>query len=220
MSRLSIAQRVFEFSKAADDPIPDEPRVPTAEETDFLIRMLMDEILEVLSIHYDSQLAKSKLYEMIRTAKSLPKEPEPTVESFADGVCDIIIYALHSCCKMGIDMDPVFDEVMNANMRKRNPETGKFDRRADGKIVKPKGFVPPDVKSAICKKRVTFVEVGPPEVKRVPDAQPGTEVFSAAYQGEDRVSARVGQMNSMLLMSIGYVLVVFMIKFIKENVVT
>lgn len=145
----SMMRRVVEFAEAAGDPFPPEPRVPTAEDTEFLVRMLLDEILELLSIHHDSQLAKSKLNEMIRDAKSLPKEESPTIASFSDGVMDLVYYSFHACSKLGIDMDLVFDEVHRCNMKKADPKTGKFNKRADGKILKPEGWIGPDIESAL-----------------------------------------------------------------------
>ena len=34
-------------------------------------------------------------------------------------------------------------------MAKRDPETGNFIKRADGKIIKPKGWKPPNVEEEI-----------------------------------------------------------------------
>ena len=43
----------------------------------------------------------------------------------------------------------MFDIVHGANMAKRDPSTGKFLKRDDGKIIKPAGWQPPDVKAEI-----------------------------------------------------------------------
>ncbi len=45
-------------------------------------------------------------------------------------------------------LDPVFDEVHAANMNKVG-EGGKVLRSATGKVLKPEGWVPPDVESVL-----------------------------------------------------------------------
>lgn len=57
-----------------------------------------------------------------------------------DALADIIYVVLGSAVSWGVDIAPIFVEVHAANMRK---EGGK--RRADGKILKPDGWVGPDI---------------------------------------------------------------------------
>ena len=49
----------------------------------------------------------------------------------------------------GINLSSIVGRVHAANMAKRDPETGKFLKRADGKIIKPKGWTPPNVEAEI-----------------------------------------------------------------------
>ena len=45
-----------------------------------------------------------------------------------------------------LSVDEVFKEVHKANMAKRDPKTGVFKRReSDGKIIKPEGWVAPNI---------------------------------------------------------------------------
>ena len=57
-----------------------------------------------------------------------------------DGLCDLIYVALGTAIEFGIDLEPFFDEVHRSNMAK---EAGPM--RADGKILKPAGWAPPDI---------------------------------------------------------------------------
>ncbi len=67
----------------------------------------------------------------------------------ADGIVDAI-YVLAGCgVTMGIPLGEVWHEVQRSNMAKVDPETGKVRRRDDGKILKPEGWTPPDVKKAL-----------------------------------------------------------------------
>lgn len=44
--------------------------------------------------------------------------------------------------------------VHAANMAKRDPSTGQFIKRADGKIIKPEGWKAPDVEGEIIRQDV------------------------------------------------------------------
>ena len=57
-----------------------------------------------------------------------------------DGLCDLIYVALGTAIEFGIDLEPFFDEVHRSNMAK---VVGSM--RADGKILKPDGWMPPDI---------------------------------------------------------------------------
>jgi predicted HAD superfamily Cof-like phosphohydrolase len=46
-------------------------------------------------------------------------------------------------------MDDGWKEVIRSNMAKVDPETGFVKKRADGKILKPEGWTPPDLASLI-----------------------------------------------------------------------
>lgn len=57
-----------------------------------------------------------------------------------DAICDLIYVALGTALEMGIDVAPFFEEVHRSNMAKVGGP-----RRADGKILKPDGWKPPDI---------------------------------------------------------------------------
>ena len=58
----------------------------------------------------------------------------------ADALVDSYYYSLNAAAKKGINLSSIFQLVHKANMDKRDPVTGKFLRRDDGKIIKPKGW--------------------------------------------------------------------------------
>jgi predicted HAD superfamily Cof-like phosphohydrolase len=49
---------------------------------------------------------------------------------------------------LNIPQQEVWDEVARSNLAKISP-TGKVEKRADGKVLKPEGWTPPDIKSII-----------------------------------------------------------------------
>ena len=61
-------------------------------------------------------------------------------ECAIDGLCDLAYVVFQAAAVWGIDLQEFFDEVHRANMAK---EGG--GKRADGKILKPAGWTPPDI---------------------------------------------------------------------------
>jgi hypothetical protein len=47
---------------------------------------------------------------------------------------------------MGSDAEGAWKEVMKTNFAKIDYETGKVRKREDGKVLKPVGWVPPNLK--------------------------------------------------------------------------
>jgi predicted HAD superfamily Cof-like phosphohydrolase len=64
----------------------------------------------------------------------------------ADGIADMIYVALGLAVSYGIDLRPVWDAVHASNMAKEGGAT-----REDGKILKPPGWVAPDVAGILLK---------------------------------------------------------------------
>lgn len=71
----------------------------------------------------------------------------------ADAMADLIYVVCFAAAEEGIPLDLVWAEVQRSNMAKADPVTGKFGRNATGKIVKPAGWIPPDIESIIAQAR-------------------------------------------------------------------
>lgn len=67
----------------------------------------------------------------------------------ADGLADVIYVAVGAALEFGIPLDRVWAEVQRSNMAKVDPATGKVTKRDDGKVLKPEGWMPPDVAGAL-----------------------------------------------------------------------
>lgn len=67
-----------------------------------------------------------------------------TVEQL-DACMDMIWVILGYCYMKGYDVDGAWNEVARSNLAKINPETGKVNKRADGKVLKPEGWTPPQL---------------------------------------------------------------------------
>jgi len=62
----------------------------------------------------------------------------------ADALCDMLYFILGTAVECGVDLEPVFDIVQNANMSKLWPDGTAHYRESDGKVAKPKGWQAPE----------------------------------------------------------------------------
>ena len=72
----------------------------------------------------------------------------PNIVEAADALADIVYVCYGAAITWGIDLDKVIAEVHAANLRKLWPD-GKPRVTEAGKILKPEGFVGPDIASVL-----------------------------------------------------------------------
>jgi len=63
-----------------------------------------------------------------------------------DGCMDMIWVILGYCYMKGYDVNGAWAEVARSNLAKIDSVTGKVNKRKDGKVLKPEGWTPPDLK--------------------------------------------------------------------------
>jgi predicted HAD superfamily Cof-like phosphohydrolase len=66
-----------------------------------------------------------------------------------DALIDILVVTIGAVHSMGADAEGAWKEVMRTNFAKIDSETGKVRKREDGKVLKPLGWTPPDLKPYI-----------------------------------------------------------------------
>ncbi len=71
------------------------------------------------------------------------------VVEIADGLVDLIYVAVGTALELGIPLEKVWDEVHRSNMAKVDPATGEVRKREDGKVLKPEGWTPPNVRGVL-----------------------------------------------------------------------
>lgn len=74
------------------------------------------------------------------------ENPDPAKE--AKEAADVLVTVLGTMAERGIPFDAVWAAVHASNMAKLGPG-GVLVRRADGKILKPPGWVPPDIAAVL-----------------------------------------------------------------------
>jgi predicted HAD superfamily Cof-like phosphohydrolase len=68
-----------------------------------------------------------------------------------DALIDIVVVTVGAIHSAGFDAEGAWDEVMKTNLAKIDPVTGKVRKREDGKVLKPEGWRPPDLKPFLSK---------------------------------------------------------------------
>ena len=69
-----------------------------------------------------------------------------------DALIDILVVTIGAIHSMGADAEGAWKEVMRTNFAKIDKDTGKVRKREDGKVLKPTGWVPPELKGYLEKK--------------------------------------------------------------------
>ena len=62
-----------------------------------------------------------------------------------DALIDILVVTIGAIHSMGADAEGAWKEVMKTNFAKIDHDTGKVRKREDGKVLKPTGWVPPNL---------------------------------------------------------------------------
>lgn len=66
-----------------------------------------------------------------------------------DALIDLLVVTTGALHSMGVDAEAAWNEVMRTNFAKIDPETGKVNKRKDGKVLKPEGWTKPNLKQFI-----------------------------------------------------------------------
>lgn len=156
-------KKIVEFTRGSGFEIPPQPREISFVEINFLAQMNIDELLELYGTVCSPAEAKMRLHGIISEAKDVPLtiyddgyDGMPSADKIADqadALVDIKCYIDNAAVKAGINLDPIAEEVYDANLRKRGPD-GEFHRDERGKVLKPKGWTPPDHRAQIVKQMI------------------------------------------------------------------
>jgi predicted HAD superfamily Cof-like phosphohydrolase len=60
-----------------------------------------------------------------------------------DALIDILVVTIGALHSMGADAEGAWKEVLQTNLAKIDPATGKVIKREDGKVLKPEGWTAP-----------------------------------------------------------------------------
>lgn len=119
---------VAAFHKACDVPILEKPTIPDLARRELRISLINEE-------------CNKELIPAIDKANDIAE--------VADALADLIYVIVGTALEFGIPLDRVWNAVQAANMAKVDPITGKVKKREDGKVLKPLGWVAPDINKAV-----------------------------------------------------------------------
>jgi predicted HAD superfamily Cof-like phosphohydrolase len=69
-----------------------------------------------------------------------------------DALIDILVVTIGAIHSAGFDAEGAWKEVMRTNFAKIDKKTGKVIKREDGKVLKPDGWTPPNLKEFLSRK--------------------------------------------------------------------
>jgi predicted HAD superfamily Cof-like phosphohydrolase len=152
----SLRSQVAEFHLAMGIPILELPQVPSEDRIRLRLNLIAEEFFEVL----ESALVVDSDYEWKRGGTpgfyAAPKRQiltciekasvDADLPALADGFADLDYVVEGSRLEFGIHGAPIAREVHRANMAKVGGP-----RREDGKVLKPKGWMPPDIEGELRK---------------------------------------------------------------------
>lgn len=117
---MSYFTDVKDFQTAFEQRVGTKPEFPDMEERMLRTKLLYEEFNEYLDAEKNNNLI-----------------------GVADAIADMIYIACGTAASYGIPLDEIWEEVHNSNMAKL--VDGKALKREDGKILKPKGWRPPNL---------------------------------------------------------------------------
>jgi predicted HAD superfamily Cof-like phosphohydrolase len=117
----------IDFAVAMDGGAFSRPTVPAPQTAELALLLIREEAEEVM-----------EAWELLNE-DGYPADPMQ-LAPLAHELADLLYVTYGALVAMGIDADAVFAEVHRANMQKAGGE-----RRPDGKVLKPPGFVRADV---------------------------------------------------------------------------
>lgn len=155
---MDQASKVKQFTEESTGiSCPTQPIPLSKDDVSFIIRMVNSEMVElaqtVCSTDEEAIKFVTDRVNVDVTAYERTDNPDQLAADQADAAADAMYYMYNLYDKHGINLSRVFDVVHAANLRKRWPD-GKYHRRdSDGKVMKPPGFLGPDILAEIVRQK-------------------------------------------------------------------
>lgn len=140
-----LRDQLIEFHQAAAQPVLNRPQTPPDDRVRLRLKLVAEECFEFLQA---CGVPVGHLHEQVQEEISLVPELKIDLVAVADAFEDIGYVVEGSRLEFGINGEPIADEVHRSNMAKFGPGSWK---REDGKIMKPPGWRPPDIRRELRK---------------------------------------------------------------------
>lgn len=154
---MSNALSVKEFTEESSGVVcPVTPMPMNRSSVSFIIKMVLSELDELACTVTENETERDSLLQDAMDTRdkctkfmSQYEDGAELIGAQFDALVDAWYYSLNCAAKHGTNMSKIFDVVHQANMAKRDPNTGQFLRRKDGKVIKPEGWMSPDITGEI-----------------------------------------------------------------------
>ena len=142
---------------AASQTINNSPTVPSDKDIHLRNQLITEEVLEFLTATLgntsEAQGTLEKIGQVLSELKLMSANNVKVVDidmlEVVDALVDIEVINIGTALTYGINIDAGFNIVHESNMAKVNPQTGRMDKNEFGKIIKPAGWVAPDLSGLI-----------------------------------------------------------------------
>lgn len=143
-TRLSDTAAIADFMVAFGQNVRSTPTVDIPEDERALrARLVLEEALEfVEAMGCSVTCGGAAVTQDLVKVEVLDDESIDLTEA-TDALADIIVVTKGSALTLGIPVDDAFRIVHDTNMSKLGPDGSPIRREADGKVLKPDGWVPP-----------------------------------------------------------------------------
>ena len=137
---------VTDFHDAMGQPAHRELHTPSDERVKLRADLIFEECAEFMESVFDGFEVYS--YDDYETHVRWGKGVKVDHVGVADALADLIYVCIGAANELGIDLNAVWKEVHRSNMAKIGPN-GEVKRREDGKVIKPDGWTPPNIKKVL-----------------------------------------------------------------------
>ena len=153
-----LQRQVLEFHRVFDHPVADSPTIPADERVRFRAAFIVEECLEFLEACFDLKslavrsFARNGATELMDGVTALNRvrgllhaiiQDTPVhvdLPLAVDALADID-YVVEGCrLELGVNGEPIADAVQRSNLAKCGG-----GKNAEGKTIKPAGWIPPDI---------------------------------------------------------------------------
>src|SRR5688572_17230344 len=142
---MTIRDQVLEFHRAFGVPVAEKPGVPSDERVRLRLMLVAEEFVELLEdIGVDAESVDFIEYAL--ESLQFAELSNPNIIGIADAIADLDYVIEGTRLEFGINGEPIAAEVHRSNMAKLGGAV-----RADGKIMKPAGWTPPDIEGELRK---------------------------------------------------------------------
>lgn len=132
-----LTASVRRFMQAGGQEVNDHAAIPSQETAELRHNLLAEE--------YGEYIVADNNFELARVTGE-PVSDHHFID-LADALADMVYVIVGTAVSYGINLDAALEEVCRSNDTKF--VDGRLVRREDGKILKPKGYEPPDLAGAM-----------------------------------------------------------------------